>query len=81
MTVQVESKAVTFNPSGYDFMLKLHIQQKRQFVLRKAEALVMKANYLYGFHLSATSDFLALVSPYSSELLSVQQGFFRADLP
>lgn len=55
-TVHAESNAVSFNLYGYASMLKLHFQQKGQFVPCRTEALVMKANYLYGFHLSITSD-------------------------
>lgn len=39
-------------------MLKLHVQQKKQFVEHKAEVVVKKASYLYGFHVSVTTDFL-----------------------
>lgn len=55
-TLHTESNAVSFNLYGYAFMLKLHFQQKEQFVPCIAEALVMKANYLCGFHLSITLD-------------------------
>lgn len=77
-TVQIESSAVSFNFYEYAFMLKLHFQQKEQFVPCGAEALVMKANYMYGFHVSTTLD---LSSTYITLLFRIAfcpGGFFHS---